>query len=211
MLKNGKLELLRYEISDWSEACECLSNSSRKLHITYDSVLGKLTGGIVRVEHEDYGCLFAYLVQGSGSMLQPGPNGVLFELSNEEILMELEKYGFNIQLSTNVDVDDAQYQLVSSACALGMDKIRIMYVDNEKSPLGDKYERSAYIVAFKADKLSSWLSTSKACSRREFSKALIEGSAVNLSQVDGGLNQGHNWSWLFDKVLTAESVLKHAR
>lgn len=207
MLCNDKL---RYEIDSWDEITECQSNNSPKLHLTYDVALGRsLSGQIIRVEHDDYGCLFSYVVEASGVDVSCAPNGTVFQLATDELLMELEKYGFIVKFSKCLQLSDAQYQLLMSSQLLGMSKIRIMYVDmtEKRNRFDDDYERKPYLVMFKMDKLPMWLSNGKVCSKQEFEDALAKGYAVNLTECEGGLH-GNDWSFLTDKVLNVSDILK---
>lgn len=202
----SKDKLLRYRIASWEEVSHCLSNTSRKLHLTYDHILTKgLTGGIIRVEHDDFGCLFAYLVNSSGNFLTVDSSGVLFELDVNSIEQELYKYGFIITFDKTVVIDNDQFKLLCTADELNMDKIRIMYVTQK-----DNTHR-AYLVVFNVENLSTWLNNTKICSIPEFTKALQKGYAVNLTQAQGGLHAPHNWTFLDDAVLNIEDVLKYAR
>lgn len=208
-------KLLRYEIDSWDQVSGCLSNNSKSLKLTCTEIFDQsLTGTVIRVEHERYGCLFAYLVSGSGSILEYMPSGVLHELSTEDVLMELEKFGFIIKLSKKLEVNDDQYSLLITAKQLGMDKIRIMYVDTPPRARYDAYQftytRTAYLVCFKSSDLSSWLDNQKVCTAFEFSKAVQTGKSINLTEAQGGL-KGNNWSFLFDKVLNLDDILSVAR
>ena len=207
MLCNDKL---RYEIDSWDQITECQSNNSPKLHLTYDVALGRsLSGQIIRVEHDDYGCLFSYVVEASGVDVSCAPNGTVFQLTTDELLMELEKYGFIVKFSKCLQISNAQYQLLMSSQLLGMSKIRIMYVDmtTKRNRFDDDYERKPYLVMFKTDKLPMWLSNGKVCSKQEFEDALAKGYAVNLTECEGGLH-GNDWSFLTDKVLNVTDILK---
>lgn len=207
-------KLLRYEIDSWDQVVECLSNNSKHLHLTCDEVMDTcLTGTVVRVEHDKYGCLFSYLVHGSGNLLTSQPDGMMFELTTDQVLDELYKYGFVIKFSTQVVLDDDQFGLLVTTNELGFDKIRIMYVDLAKPVVSKgrrEYVRKANLVAFKVSDLPRWLDNTKVCTSDEFSRALISGSAVNLTRTSGGL-QGHNWGFLVDKVLSVEDVLSNSR
>lgn len=203
---------LRYEISSWDEVPQCLSNNSKHLHLTYDSVMDRqLTGGIVRVQHDKYGCLFAYLVNASGSLLYISDDGTLFELESSQVLKELEKYGFFIKFEHKFVINDEQFQLLVTASELGMDKIRIMYVD---TPFRNKKVvnvKIAYLVAFKSGVNSRWLSNTYESSFNEFNYALVSGTCVNLTKCKGGLVPPNNWKFLKDKVLNISNVLNSAR
>lgn len=203
---------LRYEISSWDEVPQCLSNNSKHLHLTYDSVMDKqLTGGIVRVQHDKYGCLFAYLVNASGSLLYISDDGTLFELEPCQLLKELEKYGFFIKFEHKFVINDEQFQLLVTASGLGMDKIRIMYVDTPSRNKKVVNVKIAYLVAFKSGVNSKWLSNTYESSFNEFNYALVSGTCVNLTKCKGGLVPPNNWKFLEDKVLNISNVLNSAR
>ena len=203
---------LYYEIDSWNQACDCMSNASDKLHITYDIVLDRgINGGIIRIEHDDYGCLFSYLVNGSGNLLIPDCNDVVFELTNDEILMELHKYGFNIKFSKRIDINDSQYQLLSSAQLFGMDKIRLMYVDSSWVKQDNHFERKARLVIFNPSHLLNWLDNQKVCTRDEFANAIDNGYAINVTHAVGGLTPGNDWSFLYEHIFNVSDLLKHCR
>lgn len=206
-------KLLRYSIDSWDEITQCKSNASRYLHLTCDQIVDRcLSGIVIRVEHEKYGCLFSYLVEGSGPLLTPKPDGQLFELSTDDVLMELEKFGFLVDFSMTPQLDDDQFSLLATASQLGYDKIRIMYVGTDTvESVGTVYERKANLVMFNIDKLPKWLDSQKVCTKDEFSEAVNNGYAINLTHSKGGLNHGHNWSFLNEKVLAIDNILAVAR
>lgn len=208
-------KMLRYEISSWDEVSGCLSNSSKSLHLTYDSVIDKqLTGGVLRVQHDKYGCMFAYLVDAKGSLLCPSEDGTFFQLDTREILNELEKYGFFIKFEHKFVINNDQFQLLVTAKELGMNKIRIMYVDSNDVST-DIYKKVdvlvANLVAFKEENLPRWLSNTHVCSSSEFSRALVLGTCVNLTKCKGGLVLPNNWKFLDDKVLNISDILDASR
>lgn len=200
---------LYYEIDSWGQATQCLSNSSKRLHITHDVVMDKgFAADVIRVEHDYYGCLFAYCVNASGDLLCED-DGMLFELSPDQLLSELRKYGFLIQFSSRITLDSSQYKLLLTSSALGMDKLRIMYVTCDSVRSNKTPELAPYLVLFNVKGLSTWLSNVKTCSKAEFNDAVASGKAINITEADGGLH-GHNWSFLKDKVLDVDDLVKHA-
>lgn len=205
-------KLLRYSIDSWDQITQCKSNASRHLHLTCDRIVDRcLSGVVIRVEHEKYGCLFSYLVEGNGTLLTPKPDGQLFELSTDDVLMELEKFGFLVEFSKTPQLDNDQFSLLAEASQLGYDKIRIMYVGNRIQSTGPMYTRKANLVMFNIDKLPTWLNNQKVCTKNEFSEAVNNGYAINLTHSRGGLNNGHNWSFLNEKVLSIDNILAVAR
>lgn len=203
---------LRYEIDSWDQVPQCTSNLSKHLHLTYDIVLDRsLTGSIIRVEHDKYGCLFAYMVESSGNLLDPMSDGMMFELRTEDILLELAKYGFIISFNKDLPVlNNNQYELLCTVNGLGFDRIRVMYVDSLSSNRTTEKERTARLVVFRIESLPDWLNFHKVCTSKEFDKALESGGAINLTQAKGGL-KGNNWSFLIDNVLSISDLLDSAR
>ena len=209
-------KLLRYDIDSWDQLPGCLSNNSRHLHLTYDVVIDKpLTGGVIRVEHDRYGCLFSYVVQGSGNLLSSQEDGTLFELTTGQILSELRKFGFIVSFSKTPVIDDDQFKLLCTVNDMGLSKIRVMYVDVNKHGYntqdGCSDQRTAYLVAFNEKNLPIWLSNCHYCSEEEFKDAVVKGYCVNLTYVKGGLQPSHNWVFLTDKVLNVVDLLESAR
>lgn len=205
-------KLLRYSIDSWDQITQCQSNASHDLYLTYDQIVDRsLSGIVIRIEHTKYGCLFSYLVEGSGTILMPKPDGQLFELSSDDILLELAKFGFLVEFSKTPQLDNDQFNLLATASQLGFDKIRIMYVGNGRETVSPFYSRKANLVMFNVDKLPKWLDNQKVCGRNEFTEAINNGYAINLTHSRGGLNNGHNWSFLNEKVLAIDNILAVAR
>lgn len=199
---------LRYEIDSWSELPKCQSNSSPLLHLTCTSVLDKsLSGTLIRVEHDRFGCLFSYLVDGSGPLLMEQVDGVYHEFTPEDILYELGKYGFDIRFSRSYNISVEQMSALVEMRRLNMDKIRFMYVDNGPRPgvTPDRVYRG-YLVSFNIEHLPRWLDNNYVCSKKEFTDALVEGYAVNVTAL--GQVHKYNWSFLRGKVLSIEDIIK---
>ena len=62
---------LRYNISDWHQAVQCLSNNSEHLHINVSDYVqnDSIRGTKISVIHDMYGTLFAYIVDAVGELV----------------------------------------------------------------------------------------------------------------------------------------------
>ena len=59
---------LMYKITSWLQLNQCLSNNDPDLKASGVRIMdANLRGTVVRVTHKKYGCLFAYLVEGTMS------------------------------------------------------------------------------------------------------------------------------------------------
>lgn len=199
---------LRYEIDDWSQVTQCQSNCSSYLHLTCTVVLDPtLSGTIIRVEHERFGCLFAYLVSGSGSLLNEQVDGMYHEWEPEDLLLELEKYGFYIQFAKPYNITSDQLDNLIDIQKLGMDKIRYMFVRFSDSDLFDRPTHSPgswQLISFDINSHPEWLQNTYQCSKKEFVDAMVDGTAVNLTKI---VNR-YDWSFVEGKVLSIPDILQ---
>ena len=200
---------LRYEISKWDQISKCQSNNSREIHLRYVQVMDKsLSGDLIRVEHDRFGCLFAYLVHGSGKILSPAKDGLYHEWTSEEVLKELEKYGFLIQFADHYDITSSQIKLLMTIQDLGMDKIRFLTVIPKYTGNRGRVEPpQTKLVAFKIDNNPRWLDNRYLISEEDFGKSIVEGWAINLTEMNGGPKK-ENWQFLYDRILDVDSILK---
>ena len=81
-----------------------------------------------------------------------------------------------------------------------MNKIRVMSVYGS-----DVESAKTYIVAFDDAKNGDWLNNMYSPSRAEFSKALLDGVAANISAASKKDNM--NWSWLEGSVMNIYDIL----
>lgn len=185
---------LRYNISNWLQLSECRSNNSVDLYITVKQVIDdgshRLTGTIILVNHTQYGTLFACLINSSGSLLTPDPvSGKIKEFTTDEILAELNKFGFDVTFEINQHLSGAQISYLMTIMDLGYDKLRRLYVQDK--PDG-KY--SEYIVVFNVKKCPDWIKDDFVCGKKPFVDALISSGAMNLTDLEQ--TKGFDWTWL---------------
>lgn len=198
---------LRYEIHDWSEINECLSNNSRDLRARCVEVCDEdLRGRILLVEHAVYGTLFACMVEGEGSILSaPDPFDpcTMHYLREEEIMMELYKYGFDIRIRRERKLTGEQLDYLMNLNNLGFDKIRNITIVLPYAPHKPKYKQ--VVVGFMVGALPDWLNNTYQCPESEFLKAIEDGSAVNLTAISR--SRHFDWFFLRDHVLSINDIL----
>ena len=189
---------LRYRIDSWDSLTQCLSNTSRDLWIDVNKAISndKFCGTVISVKHPEFGTLFACVVDGQGELLD---NEVPM-LAAKEILNQLALFGFYVEFSGVVALSTKQLKLLKSAYDLGMNKIRVMSVYGS-----DVESAKTYIVAFDDAKNGDWLNNMYSPSRAEFSKALLDGVAANISAASKKDNM--NWSWLEGSVMNIYDIL----
>lgn len=188
---------LRYNISNWLQLAECRSNNSIDLYITVKQVIDdgshRLTGTVILVNHIQYGTLFSCLVNSKGSLLSPdAKSGIIREFTTDEILAELNKFGFDITFEINQHLSGEQVSYLITLSGLNYDKIRRLPVF-EYDKQGNKVF-SDYIVAFNVDKCNEWLDANYVCRKNEFLGKLNEGVALNLTHMSQ--TQLFDWTWL---------------
>lgn len=188
---------LRYNISNWIQLSECRSNNSVDLYITVKQILDdgshRLTGTSILVNHTQYGTLFACLVNAKGSLLTPDPDsGIIKEFTTDEILAELNKFGFDITFSINQHLSGDQISYLITLSGLNYDKIRKLPVYKYDN-LGNKVF-SDYIVAFNVDGCPEWINQNYACRDIDFNEKLNEGVAINLTYMSE--TKLYDWTWL---------------
>ena len=184
---------LRYNISNWLQLSECKSNNSTDLYITvkqvFDDGSHRLTGTIILVNHNQYGTLFACLVNATGTLLTPDPDsGIIREFTTEEICEELYKFGFDVTFHINQHLSGDQISYLITLSDLGFDKLRMLEVQQ----LDGRYAN--YLVAFNVAKCPEWIKNDFTCGRKPFLEALNSSGAMNLTDLEQ--TKGFDWTWL---------------
>lgn len=200
-------ERLRYAIHDWSEVGECLSNNSRDLKMRYIEIMDEdLNGKLIMVEHNLYGTLFACLVAGDGPILSapdPCDRRSLHFMREEDILMELYKFGFDIRIIREKKLTGDQLDYLMNLNGFGFDKIRNITVVLPYAPNKPKYRQ--VVVGFMVANLPKWLSNTYQCPESEFLKAIEDGYAINLTAISK--SRHFDWGFLKDHVLSINDIL----
>ena len=184
---------LRYNISSWLQLPECKSNNSADLYITVKQVIDdgshRLTGLIILVQHNQYGTLFACMVNADGSLLTKDPNSeIIWEFTTDEITKILATFGFDITFHINQNLSGEQISYLMTVSDLGFDKLRRLIVQG----LDGKY--SEYIVVFNVAKCPEWIANDYVCGIKPFLNALQTSGAMNLTDLEP--TKGFDWTWL---------------
>lgn len=185
---------LRYNISNWLQLAECKSNNSTDLYITVRQIIDdgshRLQGINILVNHSQYGTLFACLVDSSGTLLTPDPDsGIIKEFSTEEILVELNKFGFDVTFEINQHLSGEQISYLMTLYDLKFDKLRILEVQDKPDGC-----YSEYLVAFNVAKCPDWINLDFTCGKKPFVEALMSSGAMNLTDLEQ--TKGFDWTWL---------------
>lgn len=182
---------LRYEISSWDQAPQCLSNNSEKLHIrvSHFNKGQNFSGTRIAVDHDMYGILFSTVIQAEGEIITSiGDN----ELTTDQILIQLEKFGFLIEYAYNNRMTQEQIDYLKTVDELHFDKIRVLPVYDYDN-LHQKLVKT-HIVVFMSEELPDWLNVNIGISKKEFLDALDTGSALNLDGISE--TKKFVWDWL---------------
>lgn len=188
---------LSYNISNWMQLAECQSNNSIDLFITVKQVIDdgshRLSGTIILVQHTQYGVLFACLINSKGSLLTPDPeSGIIKEFTTDEILAELNKFGFDVTFEINQHLSGEQISYLITLSGLNYDKLRKLPVYEYDSQANKIF--SDYIVAFNVEQCPEWIQQEYTCSKTDFLRKLNDGVALNLTHMSQ--TQLFDWTWL---------------
>ena len=199
MALKGKL---RYNISDWRQLSQCMSNISTEYHIRVRmSNYDKLVGTVIEVYHDRLGALFTYLTEAHGDLIDARETGAP-DMSVDEILDELSRFGFIVTFQRRAYLSVDQVEYLKSIRGLNFDKLRVLYV-YQYTVTGAKH-KVPHVVAFNVEKNVQWLDTSYVASLTEFTNSLDNGSAINLDDISKKSN--FKWNWL-DYVANIDDVL----
>lgn len=196
---------LRYQISNWRQLSQCMSNNSRELHIRItDFVQNYMISGIrIKVEHDSLGVLFACVVGASGNLVStPVGSDIISELSPSQIISELEKYGFLVTYNPASALKGNQLQYLMTLKGLHFDKLRVLKVRHNGSNITTY---TTHIVVFNIKENPNWLDNNYAPPEPEFVRSLQKGSAMDITNISN--TQKYDWSWL-DYVANIDDILK---
>ena len=208
MVETDRNRALRYNISSWYQLPGCLSNNSKdlSLHVADFHHESEFRGIRITVEHNRYGTLFATIVNAEGYIVSPDEITVsserAYNLPIDAILKEFEKFGFLITYNPKTHLSGNQLQYLMTLQKLKFDKIRIL--NTWTSPRGVK-EFTTHFVAFKAEKMDTWLNSGYSPPESELTQAMLDGKAVDLTYI--GCSKKFNWSWL-DYVASIDDILR---
>ena len=185
---------LRYEITDWHQAVNAMSNNSPELKLKITDFINddRLTGLRISVWHQQFGTIFACVLNADGSFVDNTDGNVLPEFSTVRILEELAKYGFYIVYKQKQHLPSDQIEYLKTVQNLDYDKLRFISVQI-KERFGETHY-TKYIVVFNIEKNPRWLDINHVASESEFTEALRNGSAVNISEQSKKFRW--DWNWL---------------
>lgn len=198
---------LQYRISSWDDLVNCKSNNSRDLRIFVTHFINQeiLTGTRISVVHNMLGNLFTTVVNGKGNMVSKFEESINPDMSIQDILKELAKYGFLIDYKPSKHLEGTQLQQIITLGSLGFDKIRILPVLSKdiKNQLRVYY----CVVVFRSDcsLTVNWTVNTYRCPESRFKEALAKGNALNITQLT--LSNSADWSWLEDYVMNIQDIL----
>ena len=201
---------LRYNISSWRQLPQCKSNNSKNLHLHVTDYIDNhlLMGFRISVEHSVYGILFACVLNARGDIVTytdpnvPAGNPVTHELTTKQILEELHKYGFFITYNPREHLPSSQLEYLMTLKGLHYDKLRVLHVHEYKNGAN---QARRYLVAFKSCKHRQWLNNDYSPSLKEFTDAVVEGSATNLTEICE--TKQYRWDWL-DYVANIDDIIR---
>ena len=200
-------DTLRYNISDWHQLKDVRSNTSNLLSIKVADIIDSpiLSGLRIRIVHATLGELWTCVLNAVGEIINQDPTVINVEPSTDEILTYLAKYGFDVAYNEVELLPQAQLAFLRSLKDLGYDKLRILPVWTAKNGVR---EGKSYVVVFKIAENPDWINNAYSPSFTEFTRALQEGSVVNVSASSRA--NAWNWSWLtyvadIDDILNANS------
>ena len=196
---------LQYEITSWTQIGECLSNTSRKLHAVCSKVMSDtFQGTVVRVNHDDYGCLFSYTVEGQGPLISDLPVEIM---STQEILDQFKRFGFYIRYKEIEHLPGNMIEYLITLDKLGYDKIRILFVDCPPPHLiGEDDITKYYVVAFKVKDHPEWINNTYRATEEEITQGTMNGTAINVSAISK--DEKFRWNFLGDYVLNIKDILE---
>lgn len=201
---------LRYKISSWKQLPSCRSNNDKDFRITVTEFVKnfELCGTRISVVHPTYGVVFSEVLGAYGSFItslatSDNASTTAFELDTEHILQELRKFGFFITYHQEEHLPNSMLEYLNTLRGLKFDKLRVMNVWTRNT--AGEQEFKWYVVGFQSCRHKYWLNNNYSCSNKEFTDALLDGTAINISEMN--TSKGFNWSWL-DYVANIDDVLK---
>lgn len=195
---------LRYNISDWHQLKDVQSNNSRDLSISVSDFIqdNRLSGMRIQVNHKSFGVLFACLVNAQGSIISEFDENIVYELTPKQILLQLEVFGFLVTFDPKKHLSGNQINFLMTIQGLGFDKLRILNVWHFEN--GIKLF-NWYVAAFNIKENPDWINNGYSPSEKEYTTALSNGSAMNISALS---KEKHwDWSWL-DYVANINDILE---
>ena len=187
--------ILRYQISDWTQITECLSNNSRNLYLSLSKHLdgNKLRSLVLNVNHTKYGILFAAMIKGTGSLITDVDEAgyeIPF-LTTEEILRQLMKFGFYIVYDVKSNLPNNILSFLATIDNLGFDKISKVVIKRRDKLTGSRTNKVATVVFKTVPENEDLLVFSAEITEEKFNKKLQSNIVMNVSE-----EKDMQWDWL---------------
>ena len=187
--------ILRYQISDWTQITNCLSNNSRSYYLSLSKQLdgNKLRGLVLNVNHSKYGVLFAAMIQGTGSLItdkDEAGHEIPF-LTTEEILRQLMKFGFYVTYDVKSNLPNNILSFLATIDNLGFDKISKVVVTKRDKITGQQINDVATIVFKTVPENEDILAFSCELSETKLNEKLQKNILMNVTK-----EKNMQWDWL---------------
>ena len=193
---------LRYNISNWSQAIQCLSNNCKDLHISVMNVGGYdfKDGQVVSVVHPMYGTLFAATVCGHGELISDSDQqgNPLGWMTTEQVLAQLEKFGFLITYEPQKHLSGDQISYLMVLYNLGFQHINNITVIDDS--IGEMK-----VTAFNGSSHPEFLKYPCCIPLAKYNSYLIDGTILDVSNMSK--DEYFQWDWL-TYVANIQDVLR---
>lgn len=197
---------LKYKIRNWHQLSNCQSNNSRDLRIEVSDYIQnpRMEGTRIAVKDKQLGTLFSCIVNAHGPLVTPSSIAPVYEFTPAQILSELRKFGFEVEYYPGEELPGAQIEYLMTLNQLGMDKIRVLGV-SYRDPITGKSITRKQIVCFVAIINPTWLINTFVATEDQFTAALNNGSAINLTEISE--TKHFDWTWLQTFVANIDDIL----
>lgn len=201
-----ELKELRYEISDWTQATECLSNNSKQLKIEVSKMVRnkRVRGTRIAVTHPEFGTLFAALIQAAGSFITDTNEigAVIPEMKTSEILTQLRRFGFDITYVQEQSLPGPQLAYLMKLVELEYDKITEVVV---RSRVNGAIKDIKTVTAIKSAQNQDMVQFDLVLTEAQYAERAAKGIIFNLTQPSKELN--FEWDWL-SYTIAIEDILE---
>lgn len=189
------IQPLQYNISDWHQLSQCKSNTSSLLTIVVADVKQgtRLIGLRISILDTTIGTVFSYMINPTGDCIL-NEDVPKYNLDTSTILAILRKFGFFVTYDRRANLSSAQLQCLMTVNQLNYQKLRWLSCHT-----GEKY-----LIVFNAETHPDWLSNTFVASHTSVLNAVMDGSAINLT--NNPEVSGYDWSWL-DYVANIDDIL----
>ena len=153
----------------------------------------RLKGLVLSVNHSNYGILFSTMITGSGELIsEEDENGEPIPfLTTEQILTQLEKFGFIIKYDVKSNLSNDVLAYLSTMYNLGYVKINRIGV-RMPNQNGDRYNRPTVILMKDVSDNNNLLKFDQVISQVEFNKKLDANIVVNITDE----LESDSWDWV---------------